>query len=324
MEKKDLIRNEKIVLVTGACGFIGSHLCEKLLKKGYTVIGIDSFTDFYPKTIKEKNIEISLKKSNFKFVETDILNLTSIDRNIEYIFHTAAQAGVRTSWGKNFDTYIKDNILATQHLLELSKNHKGLKKFIYSSSSSVYGNAEMFPTREDTLPKPVSPYGVTKLAGEHLCQLYLKNYNVPIICLRYFTVFGPRQRPDMAFNKFIKSMLREESLTVYGDGEQSRDFTYVSDVVDANILAMQKDTKEIIFNIGGGNYATINRIIHTLKELIKFNIKVEYKEKAKGDVRDTKADISRAKRELGFNPKYDLNYGLEREIEWVKSIYNLK
>ncbi|MBA7680213.1 UDP-N-acetylglucosamine 4-epimerase [subsurface metagenome] len=324
MGKKNFNQNKNKILVTGVAGFIGSHLCEKLLKKGYTVLGVDSFTDFYPKTLKEKNLEVSLQNSHFKFIKADILNLTSIDEDIEYIFHVAAQPGVRTSWGMNFDTYIKDNILATQHLLELSKNHKGLKKFIYSSSSSVYGNAEMFPTREDTLPKPVSPYGVTKLAGEHLCQLYLKNYNVPIICLRYFTVFGPRQRPDMAFNKFIKSMLREESLTVYGDGEQSRDFTYVSDVVDANILAMQKDTKEIIFNIGGGNYATINRIIHTLKELIKFNIKVEYKEKAKGDVRDTKADISRAKRELGFNPKYDLNYGLEREIEWVKSIYNLK
>ncbi len=324
MEKKDLIRNEKIVLVTGACGFIGSHLCEKLLKKGYTVIGIDSFTDFYPKTIKEKNIEISLKKSNFKFVETDILNLTSIDRNIEYIFHTAAQAGVRTSWGKNFDTYIKDNIFATQHLLELCKNHKGLKKFIYSSSSSIYGDAEALPTKEDTIPRPVSPYGVTKLAGEHLCQLYYKNYNVPIICLRYFTVFGPRQRPDMAFHRFVKSILQRKPVNVYGNGEQSRDFTYVLDVVEANLLAMEKDAKGTIFNIGGGNYATVNQILQMLRELLHLDIKVEYKEKVKGDVRNTKADITRAKRELGFNPKYDLNYGLEREIEWIKSIYNLK
>lgn len=312
------------VLVTGACGFIGSHLCERLLKEGHYVFGIDCFSDYYSKEIKMKNIEISLQNPLFKLYETDILELTSIDKDIEYIFHVAAQPGVRTSWGKNFNIYVKNNILATQHFLELCKDHKRFKKFIYSSSSSVYGNAEMFPTREDTLPKPVSPYGVTKLAGEHLCQLYLKNYNVPIICLRYFTVFGPRQRPDMAFNKFIKSMLTGESLTVYGDGEQSRDFTYVSDVVDANILAMQKDTKEIIFNIGGGNYATVNRIIHALKELIKFNIKVEYKEKAKGDVRDTKADISRAKRELGFFPKHNLSFGLEQEIEWIKSIYNLK
>lgn len=324
MVKKIFNQSKNKILVTGVAGFIGSHLCEKLLKKEYGVLGVDSFSDFYPKAIKMKNIEISLQDPLFKFYEGDILELTSIDNDIEYIFHVAAQPGVRTSWGKNFDTYIKDNILATQHLLELCKNHKRLKKFIYSSSSSVYGDAEAFPTREDTIPKPVSPYGVTKLAGEHLCQLYRNNYNVPIICLRYFTVFGPRQRPDMAFNKFIKSMLTGESLTVYGDGEQSRDFTYVSDVVNANILAMQKDTKEIILNIGGGNYATINRIIHTLKELIKLDIKVEYKDKAKGDVRDTKADISRAKRELGFNPKYDLNYGLEWEIEWIKSIYNLK
>ncbi|GAH73152.1 unnamed protein product, partial [marine sediment metagenome] len=218
----------------------------------------------------------------------------------------------------------RDNVLATQHLLELCKEHKNLKKFIYSSSSSIYGDAESFPTKEDCTPKPISPYGVTKLAGEHLSVLYKRNYGVPIACLRYFTVFGPRQRPDMAFHRFIKAILEGNQIEVYGNGEQSRDFTYVSDVVNANILAMQKDTKEIIFNIGGGNYATINRIIHTLKELIKFNIKVEYKEKAKGDVRDTKADISRAKRELGFFPKHNLSFGLKQEIEWIKSIYNLK
>ena len=323
MEEKPIRENYTEVLVTGACGFIGSHLCEKLLKKGYMVIGIDSFTDFYPKTIKEKNIEISLKKSNFKFVETDILNLTSIDKDIEYIFHTAAQAGVRTSWGENFDIYTRNNILATQHLLELCKNHKKLKKFIYSSSSSIYGDAETLPTKEDTIPKPVSPYGVTKLAGEHLCQLYHKNFGIPVICLRYFTVFGPRQRPDMAFHRFIKSAMSGKPIIIYGDGKQSRDFTYVSDVVAANILAMENNTKEIIFNIGGGNYATINETIEILRKLLELPVKVKYKEKEKGDVRDTKADVTMAKKELGFNPKYDLNYGLEQEIKWIKGMGKL-
>lgn len=312
------------ILVTGACGFIGSHLCERLLSSGYKVVGIDSLTDFYSQDIKRANIKKVIKKSNFSFINEEILSLDHIDEAVNYIFHLAAQPGVRTSWGDNFNIYVRDNVLATQHLLELCKEHKNLKKFIYSSSSSIYGDAESFPTKEDCTPKPISPYGVTKLAGEHLSVLYKRNYGVPIACLRYFTVFGPRQRPDMAFHRFIKAILEGNQIEVYGNGEQSRDFTYVSDVVNANILAMQKDTKEIIFNIGGGNYATINRIIHTLKELIKFNIKVEYKEKAKGDVRDTKADISRAKRELGFFPKHNLSFGLKQEIEWIKSIYNLK
>ncbi len=306
------------ILVTGAAGFIGSHLCEKLLEKRYKVLGVDSFTDFYPKIIKKRNIELSLKKSNFEFVETDILNLTSIGKDIEYIFHTAAQAGVRTSWGKNFDIYTRNNILATQHLLELCKNHKKLKKFIYSSSSSIYGDAETLPTKEDTVPNPVSPYGVTKLACEHLCQLYNKNFGIPVICLRYFTVFGPRQRPDMAFHRFIKSTMSGKPIIIYGDGEQSRDFTYVSDVVEANILAMENNAKEIIFNIGGGNYATVNQILEILKGLLGFKFKVRYEEKAKGDVRNTKADITRAKRELGFNPAFDLKYGLKYETEWIK------
>jgi len=317
-------KNITKVLITGVAGFIGSHLCDKLLKKGYMVLGVDSFTDFYPRVIKEKNLEISLQNSNFKFFETDILNLTSIDEDIKYIFHVSAQAGVRTSWGKNFDIYIRNNIQVTQHLLELCKNHRQLKKFIYSSSSSIYGDAEIFPTTEDTIPKPVSPYGVTKLAGEHLCQLYQKNFGIPIVCLRYFTVFGPRQRPDMAFHRFIKSAIREEPIIIYGDGEQSRDFTYVKDAVEANILAMEKNTKEIVFNIGGGNYATVNQILNILKEQMKFKFKVRYEEKAKGDVRNTRSDITRAEKELGFNAKYDLNYGLKQEIEWIKKIYNLK
>lgn len=309
------------IIVTGAAGFIGSHICERLLKNDHFVVGIDCLTDYYSKYIKKKNIKALKQNERFNFIERNILDLDSVKEEIEYIFHVAAQAGVRASWGKKFDIYIKNNILSTQHLLELSKNIKGLKKFIYSSSSSIYGDAETLPTSENTIPKPISPYGVSKLAGEHLCQLYSKNYGVHTVSLRYFTVFGPRQRPDMAFHIFIKAILEDKPIIVFGNGEQSRDFTYISDVVEANILAMESNSKETIYNIGGGNYATVNQVLEILKEFMKSDPQVKYEKKAKGDVKDTKADIKKAKRELGFVPKQDLTTGLKKEIEWVKQIY---
>ncbi len=322
MKKRVQEAHNSTVLVTGACGFIGSHLCEKLLETGYTVTGIDSLSDFYSKDIKLNNINLALQNPRFSFFVRDILSIQSLNEHVEYIFHVAAQPGVRTSWGKNFDIYVRDNVLATQHLLELCKDHKRLKKFIYSSSSSIYGDAKAFPTSEDCLPKPISPYGVTKLAGEHLCQLYHKNFGIPIICLRYFTVFGPRQRPDMAFHKFIKAILENRPITVFGNGNQSRDFTFVIDVVDANIAAMTKETESTIFNIGGGNHETVNGVIGLLQDLLGKKAKINYIENVKGDVRDTKADITLPRRELGFNPAYDLKHGLQKEIEWLKSMYN--
>ncbi|OQX56624.1 MAG: UDP-glucose 4-epimerase [Candidatus Cloacimonas sp. 4484_209] len=324
MERKKRTRNKENVLVTGVAGFIGSHLCEKLLNEGYTVIGIDSFTDFYPEYIKLSNIKKCLQNPKFRLLEMDILELGTLPDKVEFIFHTAAQAGVRTSWGKNFEIYTRNNVLATQHLLELSKKHTKLKKFIYSSSSSIYGDAKEFPTGEDAVPSPVSPYGVTKLAGEHLCQLYHKNFGVPVISLRYFTVFGPRQRPDMAFHKFIKSILLKETVQIFGDGKQSRDFTYVSDVVNANILAMKAHTTHTIFNIGGGNHCTINDVLALLKILLIKEFKIQYSKKSKGDVKETKADITRAQKELGFFPKVDLESGLRKEIEWIKKNYGIK
>jgi nucleoside-diphosphate-sugar epimerase len=313
--------NKKRVLVTGACGFIGSHLCENLLAKGYSVMGVDSFRDYYAEEIKRRNIEHAITKKDFVLLEKDILDLDSVGEGTEYIFHVAAQPGVRASWGSNFDVYIRDNILATQHLLELCKAHKVLTRFIYSSSSSIYGDAEAFPTPEDSIPKPVSPYGVTKLAGEHLCQLYHKNYGIPTICLRYFTVFGPRQRPDMAFHRFIKAVLGGGAIEVYGNGEQSRDFTYVQDVIRANIIAMEKDTVHSVFNIGGGNQATVNEVIDILQDLIGKEARVVYKEKAKGDVKNTSADIRRARRELEFEPQFSLGDGLKKEIEWIRDTF---
>jgi nucleoside-diphosphate-sugar epimerase len=317
--KKNKGRKMSKILVTGAAGFIGSHLCEKLLKEGNSVHGIDCLTDFYSKDIKRANISKLLPNKHFLFSERDILDLTEIDNETEYVFHLAAQAGVRTSWGKDFIAYTQNNVLATQHLLELSKEHGKLKKIIYSSSSSIYGDAKSYPTKESSTPQPISPYGVTKLAGEHLCLLYNKNYGIPVVSLRYFTVFGPRQRPDMAFHRFICSILKGESLTIFGDGEQSRDFTYVDDAVNANFLAMSKKTKSAVFNIGGGNYATVNEVITVLEKCIGSSAQVIHQSKEKGDVRNTRADIARAEEELDFHPSVDLEFGLRQEISWIKS-----
>jgi len=310
------------VLLTGAAGFIGSHLCENLVEKGFDVIGIDCFTDFYPSRIKRRNIRELVQKKNFILLEKDILELDNIDDGIEFIFHTAAQPGVRTSWGKEFEIYVKNNIQATQHLLELSRTLGKLKKFVYSSSSSVYGDVSEFPTPEKVLPRPKSPYGVTKLAGENLCNLYYTNFGIPVVSLRYFTVFGPRQRPDMAFHKFIEEGLSEREVVVYGDGKQSRDFTYVSDVVEANIKASKFGSDGEVYNIGGGNHSSINQVIDRLRELTGKPLKVRYVEEIKGDVRSTRADMKKTTRMINFTPQVSLDDGLKEEILWIKELYN--
>ncbi|RME58964.1 MAG: NAD-dependent epimerase/dehydratase family protein [Candidatus Dadabacteria bacterium] len=305
-------------LVTGTAGFIGSHLAEKLLELGHSVVGIDCFTDYYPRKIKENNLSSLKTNPQFKFIEADLLkiNLKDLLKDVQWIFHQAAQAGVRSSWGKEFNIYVKNNIEATQHLLESAKECS-VEKFVYASSSSVYGDAKSYPTKEDALPRPLSPYGVSKLAAEHLCNLYCKEWGVPVVSLRYFTVFGPRQRPDMAFHRFIKAALKKEELIVWGNGEQSRDFTYVSDAVEANILAANYGKNGEVYNVGGGCRATINQVISILKELLG-DLKVKYLEPQKGDVKHTRADITKAKKELLFNPKVALKDGLKEEINWIK------
>ncbi len=305
-------------LVTGTAGFIGSHLAEKLLELGHSVVGIDCFTDYYPRKIKENNLSSLKTNPQFKFIEADLLkiNLKDLLKDVQWIFHQAAQAGVRSSWGKEFNIYVKNNIEATQHLLESAKECS-VEKFVYASSSSVYGDAKSYPTKEDALPRPLSPYGVSKLAAEHLCNLYCKEWGVPVVSLRYFTVFGPRQRPDMAFHRFIKAALKKEELIVWGNGEQSRDFTYVSDAVEANILAASYGKNGEVYNVGGGCRATINQVISILKELLG-DLKVKYLEPQKGDVKHTRADITKAKKELLFNPKVALKDGLKEEINWIK------
>ena len=303
-------------LVTGCAGFIGSHLVDELLEQGYEVVGIDCFTDYYPGGIKEANISNALKNKNFEFIEADILDMKKLPE-VDYVFHLAAQAGVRASWGKSFEIYTRNNIEATQKLLEFYKD-RAIKKFVYASSSSVYGDAKL-PMNEDSLLKPVSPYGVTKLAGENLCYLYWKNYNVPTVSLRYFTVYGPKQRPDMAIHKFVKTIFKGDEITVFGDGTQTRDFTYVDDAVEANVLAAESDDVGGVFNIGGGSRISVNDLVKLMGDIIEKKAKIKNIEKQKGDVKDTLADITKTTKILKWKPKINIEEGLKRQIKWMKN-----
>ncbi len=312
-------------LVTGAAGFIGSHLCEKLLNSGFSVIGVDSFTDYYPKEFKEKNLESLLKAKNFDFIKEDInnLDLKRYVANCHYLFHLAAQAGVRDSWGDNFSIYTRNNIESTQKILETCKSHK-LKKIVYASSSSVYGNTPDLPMKETSHLSPYSPYGVTKLAAENLCSLYHKNYGLPVVSLRYFTVYGPRQRPDMAFHKFLKAVGENRPLKIYGSGEQTRDFTYIDDIVKANISAAEKGLPGEIYNLGGGNQKKLSDIFPILSKICGKKIKTKKIDRQKGDVNHTYASISKAKTDLSYNPQVKLEEGLEQEWLWIKNQYSFK
>jgi len=313
-------------VVTGAAGFIGSTLCEELLRLGHSVTGIDSFVDYYPRGTKEMQLAIARSHKNFQFIEGDLLtlDLSNCLRGAEWVFHQAAQAGVRASWGIYFRSYTDNNVLATQRLLEEARRHPCIKKIVYASSSSIYGDAESFPTSEHLTPRPVSPYGVTKLAAEHLMQLYATQFSLPTVSLRYFTVFGPRQRPDMAFHRFISSALRTEEIEVFGDGEQSRDFTFVTDIVEANILAAKHGSSGAVFNIGGGTQVTINQVLEMIElrliDLGLDRLRVRRTERQAGDARRTSADTARARAELGFSPKVSLEEGLLRQIDSLRAL----
>ncbi|HID87159.1 MAG TPA: NAD-dependent epimerase/dehydratase family protein [Anaerolineae bacterium] len=308
-------------LVTGVAGFIGSHLAERLIVEGHEVIGVDCFTDYYPRPVKEQNLAELRRSDRFRFVEADLrtADLAPLLEGVETVFHQAAQAGVRASWGADFAVYTQNNVLATQRLLEAARG-SGIKKFIYASSSSVYGDTPDLPMREESLPRPISPYGVTKLAGEHLCQLYHANFGVPTVSLRYFTVYGPRQRPDMAFHKFIRAILSGQPIAIYGDGEQTRDFTFISDAVEANILAMAYPGEGEIFNIGGGSRVSVNRVIELLEEITGREAVVEHQAAQPGDVRHTLADTTAARERLGFVPRVGLEEGLRAQVEWWRSV----
>lgn len=311
-------------LVTGTAGFVGSHIAVRLAEQGDEVVGIDCFLDSYPREVKEDRAKWISGYDAIEFCEGDLLtaDLNELLDGVDVVFHEAAQAGVRTSWGETFRVYTENNIGATQRLLEACRG-RPLHRFVYASSSSVYGDAVPRPTPETALNRPVSPYGVTKLAAEHLCMLYHSNFGLPSVALRYFTVYGPRPRPDMAFCIFSRAVLTGDTISVFGDGEQSRGFTHISDVVDANLAAVEKPCVGEIFNIGGAHEATINEVIGLLEEITGKKAPVVYGDMQKGDVKRTIADTTKAREMLGYSPKMPFRDGLEDHVRSVKEFYGL-
>ncbi len=311
-------------LVTGAAGFIGSHLAERLLADGHEVIGIDAFIDYYPRAIKNRNLEGPASWKKFTFIEGNLLDLQLLPilDGIDWVFHQAAQAGVRASWGAEFTRYTDCNVLATQRLLETVMYAGGVKRFVYASTSSVYGDTQVLPIEEDAPLRPFSPYGVTKLAGENLCMLYNRNFGIPTVALRYFTVYGPRQRPDMAFHRFCKSILTDEAIRIFDDGYQTRDFTYVSDIVEANVRAAASSAAVgQIMNVAGGSRVTVHNVLEMLHEISNRTFEVVFEKKQYGDVRDTFASTRRAQNLLGYTPKVTLQEGLFNEFEYARALY---
>ena len=307
------------ILITGAAGFIGSHLTERCLGLGWHVVAIDSFTDYYDESLKRRNIADAIQHPECEFIEDDVLevDLRQLVQDVTVVFHLAAQPGVRPSW-EEFDLYTQLNVTATQRLLEAAST-VSLDRFVLASSSSVYGDAETLPTVEDVAPRPVSPYGVTKMATEHLAQVYWRNFGVPTVCLRYFTVYGPRQRPDMAFNRLITRSLEGQPFHVFGDGEQTRDFTFVADAVSGTILAAEHGRQGSAYNIGGGSRRSMNSVLDALDALTGTPVERVYLERQRGDARDTAADIARARADLGYEPSFELDAGLNVQLEWQRA-----
>jgi UDP-glucose 4-epimerase len=300
-------------------GFIGSHLAERLLELGQEVVGVDAFTSYYDPAAKRANIEAIADHPRFRLLELD---LSTADLGglpaVDAVYHLAAQAGVRASWGQEFDTYTRHNLIATQRLLEhLREQPPG--KFIYASSSSIYGDAEQYPTAEVASPRPFSPYGVTKLAGEQLSLLYHRNFGLPVVALRFFTVFGPRQRPDMGFHRFIEGILAGRPVEVMDDGQQSRDFTFVHDCLDGVLRARDRGVEGRVYNLGSGSPHTVIEVLETLADILEQRPEIQYLPSVPGDVRRTAADIARARGDLGFEPSTPLAAGLVEQVEWHKA-----
>jgi nucleoside-diphosphate-sugar epimerase len=308
-------------LVTGAAGFIGSHLTERLLADGVRVTGVDCFTDYYDPALKRRNLEPARSHADFHLLELDLgrADLAQLPE-VDVVFHQAAQAGVRASWGAEFAGYAHHNVLATQRLLERFRGAK-LERFVYASSSSVYGDAEQFPTPETLLPRPFSPYGVTKLAGEHLVLLYSRNFGLPVSALRYFTVYGPRQRPDMAFHKFCRALLKGDEIPVFGDGTQSRDFTYVDDAIEANVRAWKASAPQGVYNVGGGSQVEVREAIAILERALGAKAKIRFEPRPPGDPLKTRADATRIRADLGFAPATPIEKGLAAEAAWARDLY---
>jgi len=303
-------------LVTGAAGFIGSHLCERLLADGHTVVGVDAFIPYYPRHIKEDNLTRSLSSDAFQFISMD-LRIDPLDEllgDVEVVFHLAAMAGLPRSWS-DFGLYEGCNVVATQRLAAVAAQSPALMRFIYASTSSVYGR---YASGDESLPtRPVSPYGVTKFAAEQLCRAYADEAELPLVVLRYFSVYGPRQRPDMGYHKFIHALLHDEPITVFGDGQQVRGNTFIDDCIAATVLSMQASVGEC-FNVGGGETASVWDILGKLEALTGRKGRMVTEPARPGDQRHTGADTSRLKRNLGWSPQIGLDEGLRRQVEWQR------
>jgi nucleoside-diphosphate-sugar epimerase len=317
-----MVENKR-ALVTGCAGFIGSHLSERLISDGYEVVGVDCFTDYYAREIKEANLAQLRQEPRFTLLELDLSHdaLDGVLEGVHEVYHLAAQAGVRGSFGDTFELYVRNNIQATQRLLEQAARNP-VEAFVYASSSSVYGNAASYPTPEETPRQPVSPYGMTKVATEDIAGVYHRNHGVRTIGMRYFTAYGPRQRPDMAFNRFIRKALGGEPIVILGDGRQVRDFTYIDDVVAGTRAAATRGQGGSVYNIGGGTEVELNQVVDMLEQVLERNVLVEHRPAARGDVDKTCADGTRAQRELGVVPAVPLATGLAAEVEWMLSQYN--
>jgi nucleoside-diphosphate-sugar epimerase len=310
-------------LVTGGAGFIGSHLSERLLGQGAEVVALDCFTDYYPRPVKEANLQGLSGRPGYRFVEGAIggVDLAALLDGVTHVFHLAAQAGVRKSWGRDFRIYTELNIDATQLLLEACVG-RPIERVVYASSSSVYGDEVALPMREDALPQPVSPYGVSKLAAEQLCHLYHVNHQVPSVSLRYFTVYGPRQRPDMGFHRFFSALFAGRPLVQYGDGEQTRDFTFVADAVTATAEAAVRGVPGRVYNIGGGSRVSLRHVFDLLGRVSGRSVQIDRQPDQKGDMRDTYADTTRAQADLGFRPSVTLEDGLRAMFQWMETTHS--
>jgi nucleoside-diphosphate-sugar epimerase len=307
-------------LVTGVAGFIGSTLADALLRAGWDVIGIDAFTDHYAPRRKRDNLVDALENAQFRLEEVD-LRTAPIERYLQgvtHVVHLAALPGVRASWGDSFREYAEHNILATQRLLEAMRG-SAVERAVMASSSSIYGTPTRFPTAEEEPPRPLSPYGVTKLSAEALLHAYRQRDRLTVVALRYFTVYGPRQRPDMGFHAFFEAARNDAPVTVYGDGGQTRDFTYVDDAVAATVTAMTRPTRELTYNVGGGHRVSLNEVLSRIERVTGRPLKRRHVAPSPGDPRDTSADITRARRDLAYDPKTELTEGLERQWAWQRN-----
>jgi len=311
----------RTALVTGAAGFIGSHLTEALLEAGWRVRGLDAFLEWNDRARKEDNLAELERRRDFALTRADLRDipeaaLSTLVEGCDAVFHLAALPGVRTSWGDAFREYTSHNVEATARLLEVSKK-VAVPRFVYASSSSVYGDAERFPAREADATGPISPYGVTKLAGEHLARLYARNFGLFSVSLRFFTVYGPRQRPDMAFHRFIRGVLTGQPNRIFGDGEQTRDFTFVSDAVASCLGALDAPKPGSVYNVGGGSRVSVKRVIEIIEHHVGRPGHWSFEPAEAGDPRHTAADTSLARTEIGYNPRVGLEEGLGRQVAWM-------